>query len=100
MNELMILLALFGTPSFGSDSKAAMEPTVKRLTIRKGATLKETLIAFGRPYEASEETSYADGHQYLQLIYVNDVCSGSSCSVILNAGVVTRFIGVKTELSL
>lgn len=91
----MILLSLLGSLSHSDTPKPG--DSVKHVSIHKGATLKETLVAFGRPYSASEETSYADGTQYLQLIYVNDICSGGSCSVIVADGVVTKFIDVRPD---
>lgn len=97
MNELILILSLIAQPSERApSSKPAMEQFV---SIRVGATLKEAIVAFGKPFQA-KEASYYDGTPYLQLIYVSDVCAGTSCSVIVEDGKVVKFMGVKPALTM
>lgn len=98
MNELFLALSLISQLSSTAPARTPSEP-VPLLSIHAGATLKEVLSAFGGPFQAKESSSY-DGATYLQLIYVNDVCSGSSCSVIVENGLVVKFIGVSPKLTL
>lgn len=97
MEQFILLISLLWPT--GSSAVSVEKIKEKHVSIRVGATLKEALIAYGKPFSANEETDYTDSSKYLQLIYMGDVCAGSSCSVIIKGGLVARLHNVKPELS-
>ncbi len=97
MNAIILALSLIH--SLPSSDKTTPEAQPALLRIRAGNTQKELIIAFGKPGSVVHGTFASTGKDYSQFIYNNEVCASDVCSVFVENGVVTKFHGVKPELS-
>lgn len=87
-----VILALTLLSAVPSTTRQPANVPDQHVSISIGASIQEVIAAYGTPEQVHEEDSF------LQLVYMNDVCAASSCSVIVQEGVVTKFVGVKPSL--
>lgn len=97
MTELFFLINLLWQPGYSAHE--VTETKEAHVSIRTGATLKEALIAYGKPTSANEEEDYLDGSKAIRLIYSNDVCVYGSCTVLIKDGKVAMLHNIKPEFS-